>query len=115
MTILEEKPCSAAREGRANLGPLSQVPPGEGRNFRIGALRIAVFHTRQGAVFASQAECPHRVGPLADGLLGGNTLVCPLHGWKFDLATGQTSNGECGLTTYPVEVSASGDIVLTLP
>ena len=115
MTLTKERLRPAVGERRANLGPLAQIPLGEGRNFNIGALHIAVFHARHGEIYATQAECPHRVGPLADGLLGGSTLVCPLHGWKFDLATGATTNGECGLKTYPVEVSAAGDILLTLP
>ena len=115
MIVADEAVVREIRERQANLGSLSQIPPGEGRNFRIGMLRIAVFHARQGAVYASQAACPHRLGPLADGLLGGNTVVCPLHGWKFDLVTGRTTNGECGLSTYPVTVSASGEIVVSLP
>ena len=40
------------------LGPLAQIPVGEGRVFDIGGLRIAVFHTRSGAVYATQASCP---------------------------------------------------------
>jgi nitrite reductase (NADH) small subunit len=93
-------------------GPLSSVPPGEGRTFDIGTRKIAVFHTREGGVFASQAECPHKHGPLADGLLGGSTLVCPLHSWKFDLVTGQSDNGQCGLKTYPARLSPGGQIVV---
>jgi nitrite reductase (NADH) small subunit len=96
------------------LGPLGQIPPGEGRNFEVQGRRIAVFHTRTGEVFATQAECPHRVGPLADGLLGGTTLVCPLHSWKFDLRSGQALYGTCDLITYPVRLSAAGEILLTL-
>lgn len=97
-----------------SLGLLGQIPPGEGRNFDMQGLRIAVFHTRAGEVFATQAECPHRVGPLADGLLGGTSLVCPLHAWKFDLRTGQALYGDCDLTIYPVRLSAAGEILLTL-
>ncbi|MCW3055614.1 MAG: Nitrite reductase small subunit, probable [Chthonomonadales bacterium] len=97
------------------LGPISQIPPGEGRNFEVQGQRIAVFHTRIGEAFATQAECPHRVGPLADGLLGGTTLVCPLHAWKFDLRTGESLYGNCGLVTYPVRLSETGEIFLTLP
>jgi len=96
------------------LGPIGQIPPGEGRNFEVQGRRIAVFHTRIGEVFATQAECPHRVGPLADGLLGGTTLVCPLHAWKFDLRTGEALYGNCGLATYPVRMSETGEIFLTL-
>jgi nitrite reductase (NADH) small subunit len=94
------------------VGPLSSVPPGEGRTFDIGTRKIAVFHTREGGVFAAQAECPHKHGPLADGLLGGSTLVCPLHSWKFDLTTGQSDNGQCGLRTYPARLSRGGQIVV---
>ena len=94
------------------LGPLAAVPPGEGRTFDIGTCKIAVFHTRQGQVYAAQAECPHKQGPLADGLLGGSTLICPLHSWKFDLATGASDSGSCGLKTYPARLSRAGQIVV---
>jgi len=95
------------------LGPLSTIPPGEGRNFDVLGEKIAVFRTRTDQVFAVQAACPHRGGPLADGLLGGSTLICPLHGWKFDVSTGAALFGDCGLKTYPVEVDESGQIVLS--
>jgi nitrite reductase (NADH) small subunit len=96
------------------LGPVAAIPLGEGRVFQIGERRVAVFHTRSGALYATQAECPHRSGPLADGLVGGDTLICPLHAWKFDLATGAAKMGDCGLVTYPVRMSESGEIILTV-
>ena len=96
------------------LGPLSSVPPGEGRTFDLGSRKIAVFRSREGRLFASQAECPHRKGPLADGLLGGSMLVCPLHSWKFDLSTGQAETGQCGLKTYPARLSPAGQIVVDM-
>jgi nitrite reductase (NADH) small subunit len=94
------------------LGPLSTIPPGEGRNFDVLGEKIAVLRTRTDQVFAVQAGCPHRGGPLADGLLGGSTLICPLHGWKFDVSTGDVLLGDCGLKTYPVRVDEAGQIVL---
>ena len=96
------------------LGALTQIPPGEGRSFDVWGRRIAIFHTRGGEVFATQSECPHRVGPLSDGLVGGSTLVCPLHGWKFNLSTGEALYGDCGLMTYPVHLTADGEIILGL-
>ena len=96
------------------LGPLSQIPLGEGRNFEIAGRRVAVFRVRDGRVFATQADCPHRGGPLADGLLGRETIVCPLHEQRFNLATGKTDNGTCDLTTYEVTVSGSGQVTLSL-
>ena len=96
------------------LSPLDDIPAGEGRNFDVAGERIAVFHSRSGQVFAVQAACPHKGGPLADGLVGGNTVICPMHAWKFDLATGQAIMGECALKTYPVRVDAEGRIVVTM-
>lgn len=97
------------------LAPLSYIPVGEGRNFEVAGERLAVFHTRSGQVFAVQAACPHKSGPLADGLVGGTTVVCPLHAWKFDLATGEPIMGSCKLKTYAVRVDEQDRILLTLP
>jgi|SRR5690349_10126036 len=94
------------------LGSLASVPLGEGRTFDLGTCKIAVFRTRQGQVFAAQAECPHKRGPLADGLLGDATLVCPLHAWKFDLSTGKAESGQCSLRTYPARLDPAGRIVV---
>jgi nitrite reductase (NADH) small subunit len=96
------------------LGPLSSIPPGEGRNFAVCREKIAVFRTRGGGIFAIQAECPHRRGPLADGLVGGTTLICPLHSWKFDLPTGNVLFGDCGVKTYPVRIDEADEMILTI-
>jgi nitrite reductase (NADH) small subunit len=94
------------------LGHLAQIPLGEGRNFLVAGTEVAVFNTRKG-VFASQAQCPHRHGPLADGLLGGATVVCPFHAWKFDLTNGEVLLGQCGIRTYPARLSEADEIILT--
>jgi nitrite reductase (NADH) small subunit len=101
---------------QVNLGPVDQIPIGEGRCFLIGRLPIAVFRTRQGALYATQARCTHQGGPLADGLIGGETLVCPLHSYKFDLVTGRPLGHDCkALKTYPVALSPFGELLVTLP
>lgn len=92
------------------LGSVAQIPPGEGRVFSVGVIEMAVFHTRGGQVYATQAECPHRQGPLADGLVGGTTLLCPFHAWKFNLATGEALQGDCGLKTYPIRLTEEGEM-----
>lgn len=96
------------------LGSASRIPRGEGREFVVGGRRIAVFHTRSGALYATQAACPHRDGPLADGLVGGTTVVCPFHAWTFDLATGEPRLGTCALVTYPVWQDAAGEMVVAV-
>ena len=82
--------------------------------FDVGGLRVAVFHTRSGAVHATQAECPHRGGPLADGLTDEDTVVCPLHDRTYAFATGAGIGTECSVTTYAVRVESDGQILLQL-
>ena len=94
------------------IGSVSQIPKGEGRTFEVDGLRLAVFRTQDDGIFATQAECPHRAGPLADGLIGGTTVICPLHDWTFDLRTGVGK--ECSIQTYPVRVAADGTIIVAL-
>jgi len=94
------------------IGKLSQIPPGEGRNFEIGELRIAVFHTRDGGVYATQADCPHRGGPLADGLTDDGTVVCPLHDRVYNLTTGAELGSDCVIKVYPATTRPDGTIVL---
>ena len=63
------------------------IPLREGRQVVIGNRSIAVFNL--GARFsAGDNRCPHRGGPLADGIVTGESVVCPLHGWKLDLLNG---------------------------
>ena len=58
-------------EIEVSAAPLSAIPAGEGRTFVLGGVRVAIFNGRDGEVFATQADCPHKQGPLADGLTGG--------------------------------------------
>ncbi len=95
------------------IGGLTQIPVGEGRTFSVAGRRIAVFRAHNDEVFATQAECPHLQGPLADGLTGGATIVCPLHERTYDLRTGMGLNGECTrLQVFPVSVRDGGQIWL---
>lgn len=98
-----------------NLGPLSRIPLGEGKAFAVGGRLVAVFRARNGRLFATQASCPHQKGPLADGTIGGTRLVCPLHGFKFDLTTGRPLGNDCAhLKTYSVQVNQRCEIQLHL-
>ena len=93
---------------------LADIPVGEGRQVDVGGTRIAVFRLRGDAVFATQAACPHRLGPLADGLTGTGTVMCPLHDRIYDLRSGEGVNTECRITTYPVTVGGDGAISVTV-
>ena len=85
---------------------LDELPVGLGRPFRVGDKLVAVFRTRSGQVFAVDGVCPHRGGPLADGMLAGDQVVCPYHAFRYDGRTGECDQaGRCSVATYPVEVS----------
>jgi nitrite reductase (NADH) small subunit len=101
------------RSRTVSLGPLDAIPLGEGRAFVVDGEAIAVFRPRAGGLFATQAHCPHRRGPLADGLVGRTTVLCPLHAFAFDLASGRSLGGACaGLRSYAVATGAAGEILL---
>ncbi len=96
-----------------NLGCVAEIPLGEGKAFDLGTVRVAVFRSRNGELYATQASCPHKHGPLADGLVDDQKVVCPLHGYAFELKTGTAVGHACGaLRTWPVQLSPSGDILL---
>ncbi len=101
-----------AREGRAvDLGPLEAIAPGQGRAFIVRGRVIAVFRQRDGRVFATDNRCPHRGGPLADGIVGDGTVICPLHSWTIDLTTGRCVREKACVRTYDVRV-VSGRLLL---
>jgi nitrite reductase (NADH) small subunit len=98
-----------------SLGPLDEIPVGEGRAYAVEGRQIAVFRLRDGSLRALDAVCPHRGGPLSDGLADGRVVVCPLHSYTYDLATGEeVANGGVGVQSYPVHVDDGGLISLSL-
>lgn len=89
----------------ASVCRVTDIPEGLGRAFRVGDRKVAVFRSRTGRVFALDQVCPHRQGPLADGMLLGDRVVCPLHAFRFDGNTGSCDQpGVCAVARYPVEV-----------
>ena len=79
-----------------DLGPLSALPERGARCVRVGALAIAVFRTSTGEVFALRDQCPHRGGPLSQGIVHGHAVTCPLHNWVISLATGTAQGADSG-------------------
>jgi nitrite reductase (NADH) small subunit len=109
-------PSTELRRNTYNLGALSGIPEGKGRTFCVQGHQVAVFRDQRQEVFATQAWCPHLLGPLVEGVLADGRIVCPLHGYEFNLRTGCAEGHVCGpLRTYAVDVSAQGEILLTVP
>ena len=86
------------------LGLVDDIPLGEGRAFAVDGDMIAVFRLRDGSVRALSAVCPHKGGPLADGQIDLKQVVCPLHLYAWDLATGCSLSGQDAVSVYPVRV-----------
>jgi len=96
-----------------SLGSVGRIPVGQGRCYVVGAEEIAVFRQRDGRLFATQNRCPHRQGPLSEGVIGDGQVICPLHAHRFELKDGTgTEPGEC-VRAYGVEVR-KGEIFLRL-
>jgi nitrite reductase (NADH) small subunit len=97
-----------------DLGLLEQIPLGLGRCFQVKGEEIAVFRPRSGELKAIDNRCPHKKGPLAEGIIGNNKVVCPLHGHKFDLSTGEGSEAQECLRVFKVR-EVNGKILLEWP
>ena len=83
---------------------LDEVPLRGARKIRTKAGCVALFRTGEAEVFATGDSCPHRGGPLSEGIVHGRSVTCPLHNWVFDLETGE-AKGEAGrIETYPLRV-----------
>jgi NAD(P)H-dependent nitrite reductase small subunit len=86
------------------------LPVGRMKAVLVGERKVALYHTA-GGFFATDNTCPHRGGPLAEGDLMGNEIVCPWHLWGFDVTSGMcTGNDALHVETY--EVRLEGDRVL---
>ncbi|RKO20515.1 Rieske (2Fe-2S) protein [Pseudarthrobacter phenanthrenivorans] len=94
------------------LGPLDQIPPGEGRAFGIDGEQVAVFRLRDGSLRAVSGVCPHRGGPIADGTIDQKVVICPLHQHAFDLVTGCSTTGAEPLQSYRISVDGGQNLVL---
>ena len=98
-----------------DVGSVTDVPERGARCVRVGATTIAVFRTSRGEIFALRDRCPHRGGPLSQGIVHGTRVTCPLHDWVIDLKTGQATGVDEGSTpTFNVRV-ADGRVALELP
>ena len=91
------------------------IPPREGRAVLVGERQIAIFNLGD-RFLAVDNECPHQSGPLCDGIVAGDAVVCPLHAWKVCLSTGEVKRpAESAACTrsYAVEV-VDGIVVVQL-
>lgn len=96
------------------IGPMQDIPRQGARVVKTSAGEIALFRTVDDEVFALRDKCPHKGGPLSQGIVSGKKVACPLHDWKIALDTGIAVAPDEGCAArYPVRV-VDGRVSLSL-
>ncbi|HAF01843.1 MAG TPA: nitrite reductase (NAD(P)H) small subunit [Methylophilaceae bacterium] len=85
--------------------PLNEIPKLGSRVVRTEKVDIGVFRTEDDRVFALNNSCPHKGGPLSQGIVYGDKVACPLHSWKINLVDGKAEEPDVGETAcYQVKI-----------
>jgi nitrite reductase [NAD(P)H] small subunit len=79
-----------------DVGSVDDVPLRGARTIATGQGDIAVFKAADGVLFALWDRCPHRGGPLSQGIVHGHAVTCPLHNWVISLETGAAQGADSG-------------------
>ena len=97
-----------------DIAALEDIPVRGARIVKTQAGCIAVFRTGDNEVFATSDRCPHKGGPLSEGIVHGKSVTCPLHNWVFSLETGEAQGADEGqIATYPTRVE-NGRVLMDL-
>ncbi len=88
-----------------DIGPLEQIPRRGARVVKTARRDIAVFRTAGDEIFALENRCPHKGGPLSEGIVHGRNVACPLHNWIVDLDSGAATGADRGCARrFPVKI-----------
>ncbi len=95
-----------------DIGAVDDIPREGARVVRTAAGCVAVFRTRDDEVFALDDRCPHKGGPLSQGIVHGHSVTCPLHNWVISLTSGEAQGADEGRArTYRLRLT-DGRILL---
>ncbi|MBE2293566.1 MAG: nitrite reductase small subunit NirD [Phycisphaerales bacterium] len=87
------------------IGVIDDIPRLGSRVVRTSLGDVAIFRTTDDQIFALRDRCPHRGGPLSQGIVHGHRVTCPLHSWMLELESGQAVSPDVGCATrYPVRL-----------
>jgi nitrite reductase (NADH) small subunit len=100
-----------------NVGPASNIPIRGARRLCLkqAGRPVAIFRTGENEFFALIDECPHKKGPLSEGLISGRTVTCPLHNWIIGLEDGEAVAPDTGRTESLSVRLIDGQIYIHLP
>ena len=89
----------------------SDIPVGQGKTVEVNGKQVAIFNY-DGTFYAIDNTCKHQGGPLGEGELEGTTVICPWHGWTYDVTTGVSPDDpDCAVDTYAVKVEGENLLV----
>lgn len=98
-----------------SVGRVSDIPRSGSRRISAGAKSIAIFRTDDDRIFALEDKCPHKNGPLSQGIVHGDCVTCPLHNWVIALDTGEACGADEGkVSSFPVRVDGT-EIFICFP
>lgn len=87
------------------VGKVDDIPTLSGKVVHVGELELALFRLSTGGIRALENRCPHKGGPLSEGIVSGSHVFCPLHDWKICVSDGMVQAPDTGcVRTFPVEV-----------
>jgi nitrite reductase (NADH) small subunit len=87
------------------IAQIDDIPRLGARTLQTETQKIAVFRTGNDEIFALRDRCPHRGGPLSQGIVHGQAVSCPLHNWKIDLQSGEVQGPDQGcVRSYEIKV-----------
>lgn len=93
----------SGKERWHDVGAVDEVPLRGARVVKTPAGPVALFRTADGSFFAIEDRCPHKAGPLSQGIVHGRSVTCPLHNLVIDLTNGKADAPEGGcVATFPV-------------
>jgi nitrite reductase (NADH) small subunit len=96
------------------VGSAAELPPGKVMQAEVGENSYVICNA-SGELYAYDGICPHAGGPLGEGAMDGDHIVCPWHSWEYDCRTGVNDFDESvKLTPFPVKVEG-GDILIDVP
>jgi nitrite reductase (NADH) small subunit len=88
-----------------DIGAITDIPVRGARLVKTAHGCIAVFRTAENEAYAIDDRCPHKGGPLSQGIVHGKSVTCPLHNWVIDLSTGQAQGADSGTArTFPLKI-----------
>ncbi|MCP3028334.1 nitrite reductase small subunit NirD [Halobacillus sp. A5] len=94
---------------------LSDLPEKLGRTVEAGGLELAIFKLADDNIRVIENRCPHKGGVLAEGMVSGEHVFCPMHDWKISVVDGKVQDPDTGcVQTYDVEVQ-NGDVYIYIP